>query len=389
MSARSRFATSCLVAASLAVVACGSDNGSKPTDAGVPDAPKGPVLGGKLGAALASAEAAASSAAPAKDKAKDGDQPPETGVFADGEADKRQPRGAPPKIEVISEGLEPRVQLVTRPDVPEQKTTIGVTMRMGQGRLPNIDFSLAIKPDTAKADKPKAGDKPKDEKPAEAAAGAPVHMAATVVGTSLPSTQGIPKELLDTIAKLKGTVIHYDLSAAGAGSNYAIELPKAAGEGLELVLDALVDALSMFTVALPSKPIGKDGYWLASDRAKTAAGIEVVRYRVFKVQKIDNGAVTLTMTLRQYSADQKLKIDAGPQKGELGIDGFESQGTGTVIWKADSFLPMRGDMNERVLAKLSTGPGAPPAPRGQGPAVQTELTGTLGGGTGVPTDEKP
>lgn len=383
MSVRFRFAVPCLLAVLVAVPACGSDNtGAKPTDAGVPDA--APVLGGKLGAAFASAAAAANSAAPkAQNKGQDGDQPPENGVFAEGEAEKRLAKGAAPKITFTSEGTEPKVQFATKLDAPEQKTTLSIAMRMGQGRLPNIDFSLAIKPD-----KPK--DKAKDAAaaaPGAAPESASVPMVATVVGTSLPSAQGIPKDMLDAIGKLKGTLIRYDLSAAGGASNYAVEVPKGAGEGLELIVDSLVDTLSMFTVPLPTQPIGKDGFWLATDRAKTATGIEVLRYRVFKVQKIESGAITLAVDIRQYSADQKLKIEAGPQKGELNIDGFDSQGKGVVIWRPDTFLPIRGDVSARVLAKLSP-PGTPPNARG-GQGVQTELTGMLGGGTGVPTDDKP
>src|SRR5690348_5642771 len=99
MSHSLRFVT-CLLVAPLALAACGSDNSAKPADAGVPDGPQGPIVGGRLGAAIASAAAASSASSAAKAKAA-GDQPPETGVFPAGEADKVQPSGAPPKIDVI------------------------------------------------------------------------------------------------------------------------------------------------------------------------------------------------------------------------------------------------------------------------------------------------
>jgi len=395
MSARSRFAMSCLraasvaasIAASLGVVACGPDKDvSRPSDAGLPDASKEPVVGGKLGDALASAAAAASSGAPTtkeKPTGNSAEQPPETGIFAAGEADKRQPKDAAPKIELMAEGSEPKLQLVHKLDAAEQKTTLSVAMKLGQNRLPPIDFSLAIKPEKSKTEKAK--ESPKD---AVVDAAAPVRMAATVTGVAVPSMQGIPKDFSDALAKLKGSVVRYDLNAAGVASNYAVELTKGSDEGLGKLLDGLVETMSMFTVALPAKPVGKDGYWIVADRAKTATGIEVVRYRVFTVTKIENGTVTLSLAVRQYAAaDQKIQLDTGNgQKSEIGMEAFDSQGKGAVVWKPDAFLPIRGDINERVGAKLAGQPGAPPGGR-NAPVVQIELTGTLGGGTAVPEDK--
>src|SRR5262249_24090407 len=161
-----------------------------------------------------------------------------------------------------------------------------VSLRMGQNRLPPVDFALAIKPEK------KAKDAPAD---------APTKIAATVTAATLPSTAGIPKELIDEIGKLKGTVIRWDLTAAGAASSFAVELPKGAGEDVGLVIDSLIDTMSMMMVPLPAKPVGKDAYWIVADRAKSAVGLELLRYRVFKVLKIEGDAVTLSIDIRQYS----------------------------------------------------------------------------------------
>jgi hypothetical protein len=361
MMLRLRFAA-CLLASCLVLPACGSgDSGSKPTDAGVPDAPNQPMVGGRLGAAIASAAAASSASAKSKAKGADGDQPPESGVFGPGEADKRQPKGAPPKIDMLGEGTDPKAQLALKPDGPEQKTTITVGMRLGQAvRLPSVEWALSIKPEKAKGDKP-----------AEGAAPAPLRIAATVTGVSMPPQNGSPKELSDKIAKLKGAVVRWDFAPNGAATNHAVELPKDSGEGLELVVDALVETLSLMSAPLPSKPVGKDAFWIVADRGKTAIGLEVVRYRVFKVQSIENDTVTFAVELRQYAADQKLMVpDEQGKKSDMALEAFESQGKATVVWKADAFVAVRGDVSERVGAKLAGGP------RGSG--VATELTSTVG-----------
>lgn len=372
MSLRLRFASSCLLALCLGLTSCGSEgSGSKPADAGALDASNQPIVGGKLGAAIASAAAASSASAKAK-SSQGGDQPPENGIFAPGEADQRQPKSAPPKVDVLGEGTDPKVAMVGKLDAPEQKVTVTIGMRLGQNvRLPTVEYALSIKPEKA------AGDKPKE--------GAPVKIAATITGVSLPGQQaGQPgvKELADRIGKLKGGVVRWDLAPGGGVSNFAPDLPKGAGEGLELVVDALVETLSLLSPPVPAKPVGKDGYWIAADRGRAAVGLDVVRFRVFKVQSLDDGATSLSFELRQYAADQKLGIpDEQGKKTEMPMDGFESQGKGTLVWQPNAFIAVRGELNERVGAKLGGGPRAG--------GVATELVAQVGGGGAAPATPAP
>lgn len=363
---RFRFAPSCLLAATLALTACGSENsGPKPSPSAAPSASTGLVVGGKLGAAIASAEAA-SSAKP-KASASTGDEPPENGIFSAEEAEKRQPKDAPPKLDLLGEGTEPRVPLALTLPATEQKTTVTIGMRMGQQmRLPTVDFALSIKPEK----KAEAGDQPGE--------GAPVAVAVTVTGATLPGSQSAPKELADAIGKLKGMVLHWDLTPSGALRARSVEMPKDAGDGLDLVVGALSDALGAMIAPLPTKPVGKDAYWIVADRARSAVGLDVVRFRVFKVQSIANGEVTMSVDIRQYAADAQLKIDTAPgQKTDMPMEAFDSAGKGTLVWKADAFVPVRGEVAEALRAKVSAGQ------RGSA-MVQTELSGQIGGGMPSP-----
>lgn len=370
-----------LVIAPLALGACGSDNNAKPVDAGAPDGPQGPIVGGRLGAAIASAAAASSASAAAKAKAA-GDQPPENGVFGPGDADRILAKDAPPKVEVISDGDGTKVQLAPKGDFPEQKSTVAIGLRVGQGRAPTIEFALSIKPEKSK-------DKPKDAKDAPAGGAAAVHMAATVTGTSVPGSQGASKDA-EELAKMKGTVVRYDVAANGATSSYVIEPAKGLGDGVRWLLDELVDVMSMMSVVVPPKPVGVGAYWIVADRTKIPLGALAVgglaadalnglRYRVFKVQKIENEVVTLSVDVRQYSADQAVKVDAGGQKQDMSLEGLESQGKGTAVWSAGATLAVSGDIKPQMTLGL-TPPGAP---AGRGLRVPLELTATLGAGGGA------
>src|SRR5262249_49780744 len=120
--------------------------------------PQKPVLDGKLAAAVKAAESAQASSG-----SKAGaDGPPESGVFGPGFADKAHAPGAPPKVELGSNGSEPRFQLAPAP-TDEQKVTASVTRR-SQGSV-QVEFGLVLK-----VDKPK-DDKAKDDKTADAPKG--------------------------------------------------------------------------------------------------------------------------------------------------------------------------------------------------------------------------
>lgn len=369
MSLRFRFVASCVLATCLSLTACGSDGSSnKPADAGVPDAANQPVVGGKLGAAIASAAAATTATAKAK-AASDGDQPPENGVFAPGEADRRYPLTAPPKLDVLAEGSEPRVALAHKLDAPEQKVALAVSLRSTQQRIA-LEFGLAVKPD-----KPKADDKPKE-------GAASTKMVATVTAITLPQGVSVPKEVTDQLNKLKGTIVRYDFTADGAASNYVVEAPKDAGAGLDQVLGSLTAALSAAIVPLPSKPVGKDAYWIVQDRSRTALGLSVVRFRVVRLTALDAGVASLSVEVRQYSADNTVKLDTSQgAQTELNVAGFDSQGKGTTTWKSDTFLPSRCDVSERLAAQVMLGSG----PQARGLRLDTELSVSIGGGAAAPS----
>lgn len=381
-----RFVRWCLVAASLAAVSCGSGDKPKPPDAGAPEQGKEPVVGGKLGQVIASA-AAQSTAAPAATAkaAAQANEPPASGVFAPGEAEKHQAKDAPPKVDVMSDGEGNKVQLAYKLDGGEVKTTIQTSLRMGQARLPPLDLALSIKADKEKDKDKEKGDKAKDKPADPAAAAAPVHLIATITGATLAQAQGAPKDAVDEIAKLKGAIIRYDLAANGGTSHFAVELPKTAKEGLRGIADALASAISLLTVPLPAKPIGVGGYWIAAERAMGDAGLDVVRFRVFKVLKIEGEVVTLSMDTRQYSADQSVKLQDETGAQELVLNAFESKGTGTLVWKADGFIATKGDFTQDMQARV-TPPGQPPQ---QGPQqrgglmLQSQLQASVGGGSGA------
>ena len=319
-------------------------------DAGAGDnRPNKAQLSGKFGAAVA---AAASGQAPSAAAASAANGPPESGIFAPGAADVTQPPAAPPKVELINDGAEPRFQLAYAPSGDEQRIVIQVSARLGQGGgLPNIDFALSMKTD-------KAG------------------LTTATVVSATPGKEiaaQLPKDFAAAVGKLKGTEIRFTLGPDGVMSAPAFTLSKDADAGLEIAVRGLIEAMTLMEAPLPKKPVGAGGYWMVTDRSSTF-GIEVVRYRVFKVQKVEKDHGTFAVDVRQYAV--KGTNDLGGQQATF--EHFESSGKGNTEWAPSAFFTPGSELNQRMRGQINTGKA------GQMAMLQTELTGA----TAPATDDK-
>lgn len=324
-------------------------------DAGAPDGSSSQqLLGGRLGAAVAAAGQQAQAPAPnAKGGAGPADGPPETGVFTPEGAAAAHAKGAPPKVEMLGEGAEPRAVIPASAD-PEaqQKLVLTLGMRMGMQALPNIDFAVAFKADKPKDDKAKKGDAKGEASPGGAAA--PLKVAGKVTDATLSADQPgqIPAELAKEVAKLKGSVVRFERAADGSVGGFSYELAKEADKGLDAALKSLADALSIITAPLPAKPVGVGAYWMVTDRGQTS-GAEVIRYRVFRVKSMEGGKASLAIEVRQYAAENSMRVASGPQEEmSLGIEQYDSQAKAEIELTKGGFLPGQADLSEQVVARL-------------------------------------
>jgi hypothetical protein len=358
------------------LLGCDEEKQAQTPDAGAGDGGAKPmVVDPKLNAAMAAA--ASSGAMPAGPGGGSG-APPETGVFTPGAADRMQPRSATSKVELLGEGSEPRVSLAPKLDGAEQKLKLTVALRTAQSGLPTIDFALAIK-----AEKPKEGDKPKEgeaPKPAPAKDAGLVPMVAKVTSASLaPAQPGqVPKEAGDAISKIKGSAVRWQVNRDGAATGWNVELAKGAHAELEIALRAAADALASMHVPVPAKPVGVGAYWMVSDRANST-GIDVVRYRVMRVEKVDEKAIKLSIELRQYAADPKIEFFFVPKNADVVAEHFESQGKGSVELSPGGAYPNAGDLSQRLQAKLrpSQAPAGQQGQQQRGMMIQAETAAKI------------
>lgn len=317
--------------------------------------------------ALAKAVAAASAkdakgAAPAGS----GDEPPETGVFAPGAADRAMPKGAPAKLVLGGEGSEPRVALSSMQPAAGYKHPgeLVLTLQTGGGALPPMALALRFE-----AKKPKA----------PAAEGEAIGVTATVTRAGVSDAGGnLPKEVRDQLGKLQGSSVEYSVARNGAGGDFRVVLAKAADPGLGTILSSLAEGLATLTIPFPDKPVGAGAFWMVTTREELA-GIDVVAYRLVKVESIAGDVLTLSESTKRYAASDTIDVPGlPPDMKDLKLAQFDASSLGTIQVRKGTPIPITASLTQTLLAPLSSGAQQAQGQPQAGLRAQTKLEFTLG-----------
>jgi hypothetical protein len=315
----------------LSAVGCEDPPPKKPK-AEEPDAGKsGPAMDPKLAAAVQSAEAANAAGAE--------QGPPPTGVFGPGEADKAHAPGAPIEVTLIDKGAEPRAVLPAGTIGEANQIRVAINRSVPRGQLPPVEFVVALS-------LPK-----KDEDTDEPTSG-PQPVAITVVKASAGQAQpeaGIDKML----ATLEGSKIEVMLGPNGAWTGEKIVLGKEVKPPIDQYVVGLSDFLANFFSPMPKEPVGVGAAWIAHDRA-SVSGMQVVRYRVTKLDKKVGDEMAFTVDTRMYATDAKqLPGEVQVSGGEVALMGFVAQGKVAYTRTAGSLLPTSGQLKMPTVAQLA------------------------------------
>jgi hypothetical protein len=337
-----RFVSSLLAASLLALVACEKEQPSESqaeSDAGVDK-------NATLDPALAKAMAAASAGARRGPAAASSGGPPPNGIFPPGAADREIKRGEAAKITVGGQGAEPRVALGPAQAKPGMKLTgtIEVMQRdpNGGGALP-IEFTLRV--EAKKGDKPAGAD--------AAAAPTAVPVVAQVV-SARAAVAGVPRELDDAIQKFKGAKVEYQVLPDGSGTGYRYDVGGAKAE-LGDMMRLLSDTLALVTVPLPEQPVGKGAFWMVTTR-EGVLGLDLVTYRMIKVEEIAADKVTLSIGAKRYATSDRFELAQLPPDAPKELLGFEAKSEGRIELTPGTPFPIAGQVGSALAAQLGTDP---------------------------------
>lgn len=325
----------------LALVACEKEQQPESTveaDAGVDK-------NAALDPALAKAVAAASAGVARGPAAASSGGPPPNGIFPPGGADKEIKRGDPPKITLGGQGSEPRVVLGPAQPKPGMKLngTIEVVQSdPGRGGLP-IEFTLRI--EAKKADKAAGAD--------AGAAPAAVSMVAQVV-SARAAVAGVPRDLDDAVAKLKGAKVEYQVLPDGSGTGYRYDIGGATPEFRDM-MRMLSDTIALVTLPMPSQPVGKGAFWMATSR-EGVLGLDLVTYRMVKVEELAADKVTLSVGTKRYATSNRFELDALPPDAPRDLAAFEAKSEGRIELIPGTPFPVAGQVGSLLSAQLGSDP---------------------------------
>jgi hypothetical protein len=277
--------------------------------------------------------------------------PPSGGVFEPGAADKEMPRGTAPRITLGNEGSEPRVLLSSMHPKPgfKRNMTLQLLMRSGRQGMPPLDFAF-----TLQAQKPKAATGADAGAAGAAPAGAEgVAMAAIVQSVRVAPSQamGIPKDVEQQLSALKGSKVDFTIQSNGAGDGFRYTLSKTADPGLENALRSFAETLATVTLPYPDKPVGQGAFWMATSR-ENAIGVEVVAYRMVKVESVEGDKVKLSVNTKRYAVDKTFDLPELPKDTKFTLDEFQSVGEGNYELSKDVPFPLSGELTLNLLAAL-------------------------------------
>lgn len=338
-----RFA-SCLLAVSVLALS-GCDKEEQQTESQV-EADAGIDKNATLDPALAKAVAAASAGINRGPSPAASGGPPPKGIFPPGAADREIKRGDPPKITVGGQGSEPRLVLGPAQPKPGMKLTGTIeVVQADQGRgggLP-VEFTLRIEA--------KKGDKaPSADAGAEPVA---VPMVAHVVAARA-AVAGVPRELDDGIAKLKGAKVEYQILPDGSGTGYRYDVGSGAGQFSDMVR-LLSDTIALVTLPMPSQPVGKGAFWMATSR-EGVLGLDLVTYRMVKVEELTADKVTLSVSTKRYATSDRFELAELPPDAPRELAGFEAKSEGRLEFSPGTPFPMAGQIGSLLAAQLGTDP---------------------------------
>jgi hypothetical protein len=237
--------------------------------------------------------------------------------------------------------------------------TISITSQSDpqQGAIP-ISFGLTIDVLKGKGD---------------ADAGAAPTQVAVKVSNATINAPGVPPDLASAVAKLKGSRVDYQVGPDGAGSNFHFEAAKGLDPAFRDALQGLSDTLAILALPYPSKPVGLGAYWMVTSR-DTVIGLDVVTYRLVKVEKVAGTSVEVSLNTKRYAASSAFDVEGLPPDAPHVMGEFRAGAEGKLTLAAGEAFPKTGDLESLIGAALGADPGAsaPGAPKPQRPMVQIQ-----------------
>lgn len=295
------------------------------------------------------------------------DGPPAAGIFAAGDGAKALARDG--KLNLVDKGKGTKVKVDGFGSVDGAFLLQVAQSSQPGGTRPVVDYTIKVRGPKAETDDAEAA----PSATAAPAGGIPVSFVIAKAKPSQTQQGQLPEGFDKIIASVEGSRFDVKLAPNGAFT----EIKTVYGKGLEqAVMREFVDmarsALTLFFPAMPSEPVGKDGFWIMGDKANLE-GMDLIRYRVTKLSEVQADLFTFEIDVRHYVADPFQVPNLVRGKG-LAAKAFEGPGKGVVMRKKGSFIPDQAEVVSQMVVYLAN----PENPQ-QAQPVQFSLQARLAG----------
>ncbi|NNK08518.1 MAG: hypothetical protein HKP50_14495 [Myxococcales bacterium] len=250
--------------------------------------------------------------------------------------------GAPPVLEVLEQGKEPRqaLRFSVEPG-SEQKVTLNVAftidalvvvMRVGEP-IYIVSYDLTLRAGKAHSD---------GSMPVEFTVDA-ANIDMELVGDKRVSRM---KLALKTARKITGS---YTLGPQGRVTNVEVSLPKDATRTSHDMADNLRWALIQMNPVFPEEPLGQGAKWTVHE-GLMQGGIHVNQLTTMEVVKVEGKRVELAMEQQQSAASQPFQSPGLPLTSDLRLMGGEADGT--LDWDLSRLAPRSANISANVLKTI-------------------------------------
>jgi hypothetical protein len=278
--------------------------------------------------------------------------PPADGIMDSARAESEVALGTVPKLTVGTEGSGQKALLRNAKATLPKSVSVELTIQAGMEQgLPPIRVTVGLeskKSDTAYLVVAKIQD----------------------VQVSMPN---VPAEFTQQLAGLKGGTVSFSLSSQGAGFGFKSELAKGAKAELRELLEAVAEGLSLYTVPVPSVPVGVGAVWMVASR-DSSSGFGLISYRMVKLLSVTDKGAELEYDARRYAVGRAIDASLLPPGSPPGSLREMSAGAkATFKISVDRLLATEMESSTALRGSIDAGDGV--GPQGQ-PSQRAFQSGT-------------
>jgi hypothetical protein len=136
----------------------------------------------------------------------------------------------------------------------------------------------------------------------------------------------------------------------GAGTGYRYQVAPGVAPNDETI-QSLSDTLALLTIPYPDKPLGEGGFWMVTSRGELF-GLDLVTYRLIKVEKVSADSVTLKVNTRRYAADTRFELPGLPPDIPPTLAEFQANSEGLLTLAQGAAIPQSGQIESLLEAAL-------------------------------------